>query len=209
MNCVNRMKLNTNVLFVGEPTASSPNQYGDNAPLVLPNSKLTVRLSTLWWQDMDPRDTRIWQAPDLSTVLTFADYRAGRDPAMEAILQYKPENSIAELVRAAAEKGDYAGAKSAVLKFTADPLHKYATVETDINRVGYDFIRDKKFDQAILVLKLNTELYPDSFNTWDSLGEAYMDRGDKALAIENYNKSLELNPQNYSARDSIARLKAR
>jgi hypothetical protein len=47
MNCVNRMKLNTDTLFVGEPTASSPNHYGDNAPVVLPNSKLTVRLSTL------------------------------------------------------------------------------------------------------------------------------------------------------------------
>jgi hypothetical protein len=60
MNCVNRMKLNTDTLFVGEPTASSPNHYGDNAPVVLPNSKLTVRLSTLWWQDIDPRDTGVW-----------------------------------------------------------------------------------------------------------------------------------------------------
>ena len=34
MNCVNRMNLNTNTLFVGEPTGSSPNQYGDNAPVV-------------------------------------------------------------------------------------------------------------------------------------------------------------------------------
>ena len=103
MNCVNRMKLNTNTLFVGEPTGSSPNSYGDNAPVVMPNSKLEVRLSTLWWQDMDPRDRRPWQAPDLSAELTFADYKAGRDPAMEAILHYKPEASIAERVRAAAE----------------------------------------------------------------------------------------------------------
>ena len=88
MNCVNRMKLNTDTLFVGEPTASSPNHYGDNAPVVLPNSKLTVRLSTLWWQDMDPRDTRVWQAADLSAQLTFADYHTGRDPAMDLILHY-------------------------------------------------------------------------------------------------------------------------
>jgi hypothetical protein len=90
MNCVNRMKLNTNTLFVGEPTASSPNHYGDNTPVLLPNSKLTVRFSTLWWQDMDPRDTRVWQAPDLPAELTFADYRSGRDPAMDLILHYKP-----------------------------------------------------------------------------------------------------------------------
>jgi tetratricopeptide (TPR) repeat protein len=209
MNCVNRMKLNTNTLFVGEPTGSSPNQYGDNAPVVLPNSKLTVRLSTLWWQDMDPRDQRVWQAPDLSTELTFADYRAGRDPAMEVILNYKPELSIAELVSAAAKKNDYAGAKQALLKFIQDPLHKYGTAEADINRLGYEFINDKKFDQAIQVLKLNVEAFPGSFNTWDSLAEAYMDQGDKQLAIENYSKSLELNPNNGGARIQLARLRAR
>jgi len=209
MNCVNRMKLNTNTLFVGEPTGSSPNQYGDNAPVVLPNSKLTVRLSTLWWQDMDPRDQRVWQAPDLSTELTFADYRAGRDPAMEVILNYKPDLSIAELVSEAAKKNDYTGAKQALLKFTQDPLHKYSTAEAEINRLGYEFINDKKFDQAILVLKLNVEAFPGSFNTWDSLAEAYMDRGDKELAIKNYSKSLELNPNNSGARIQLARLRAR
>ena len=65
MNCVNRMKLNTQTLFVGEPTVSGSNHYGDNAPIVLPNSKLTVRLSTLWWLDMDPSDTRTSQMRDL------------------------------------------------------------------------------------------------------------------------------------------------
>jgi tetratricopeptide (TPR) repeat protein len=208
MNCVNRMKLNTNTLFVGEPTGSSPNMYGDNAPVVLPNSKLTVRLSTLWWQDMNPRDRRVWQAPDLSTELTFADYRAGRDPAMDAILNYKPGPGIVEVVRAAAEKGDYAGAKAALQTFLQDPLHKYATLESDINQLGYAFVNAKKLDQAILVLKLNVEIYPESFNTWDSLGEAYMDRGDKDLAIQNYSKSLELNPKNYGARDQLAKLRA-
>ncbi len=40
-------------------------------------------------------------------------------------------------------------------------------------------MRAKKLDQALLVLKLNVEAYPSSANTWDSLGEVYMDRGDK------------------------------
>jgi len=206
MNCVNRMKLNTNTLFVGEPTGSSPNQYGDNAPLTMPNSKLVVRLSTLWWQDMDPRDTRLWQAPDLSTELTFADYRAGRDPAMDAILHYKAEPNVSDLVAAAAEKNDREAAKAAVLAFLKNPLHKYATVEQDINQLGYNFLNAKKYDEAIFVLKLNTELYPASWNTWDSLGEAYMDCGDKDLAIQNYRKSLALNPHNAAGRDQLAKL---
>lgn len=116
---------------------------------------------------------------------------------MEAILGFKPGPGIVEVVTAAAEKNDYTGAKEALLKFIQDPLHKYSTVESDINRLGYEFIGAKKFDQAILVLRLNVEFFPNSFNTWDSLGEAYMDRGDKELAIQNYGKSLDLNPKNY------------
>ncbi len=209
MNCVNRMKLNTNTVFVGEPTGANPNMYGDNAAVVLPHSKLSVRLSTLWWQDMDPRDKRVWQAPDLSAELTFADYRAGRDPAMDAVLNYKPGPSVAELVKVAADKNDYNAAKEALTRFIKDPLHRYATVESDINRLGYEFLNAKKLDQALLVLKLNVEAYPGSFNTWDSLGEIYMDRGEKELAIQNYAKSLELNPKNYGARDQLDKLTAK
>jgi tetratricopeptide (TPR) repeat protein len=208
MICVNRMKLNTDTLFVGEPTASSPNHYGDNAPIILPNSRLMVRLSTLWWQDMDSDDTRVWQAPDLSAELTFADYRSGRDAPMDLILDYKPGPSIAEIVRVAAERNDYAGAKDALLNFQNDPLHKYASAEQDLHRLGYALIGEKKLDQAILVLKLNVEAYPDSFKTWDDLGNAYMIRGDRNLAIQNFEKSLELNRKNARARIQLAKLRA-
>jgi tetratricopeptide (TPR) repeat protein len=127
---------------------------------------------------------------------------------MDAILNYKPGPGIVELVHAAPEKADYDGAKAALQTFIRDPLHKYATAESDINQLGYAFINAKKLDQAILVFKLNVEIYPESFNTWDSLGEAYMDRGDKDLAIKNYSKSLELNPKKYGARDQLAKLRA-
>ena len=48
---------------------------------------------------------------------------------------------------------------------------------------------------AIKVLALNVEAYPQSSNTWDSLGEAYADDGDKQLALANYRKSVELDPK--------------
>jgi len=89
------------------------------------------------------------KAPDLSTDLTLADYRAGRDLAMDAILWYKPGASI----RAAADKNDYAVAKDALMTFIKDPLHKYATAESDINRLGYEFLNAKKLDQTLFVLK--------------------------------------------------------
>lgn len=74
-------------IFVGEPSASRSNHYGDSALLVLPNQQITVRVSTLWWQ-WDPRDTRPWIAVNRAAPLTVDAYRTGRDPALEAIAAF-------------------------------------------------------------------------------------------------------------------------
>ena len=78
--------------------------------------------------------------------------------------------------------------------------------EGRINSLGYDLLRAKKVDGAIAVFRLNTEDFPASSNTWDSLAEGYMVRGDKKLAIENYKKSLELDPNNKNAVEQIKKL---
>jgi tetratricopeptide (TPR) repeat protein len=64
-----------------------------------------------------------------------------------------------------------------------------------------------KIEQAIEIFQLNTELYPESANAYDSLGEAYMKNGDTEKAIKNYEKSIELNPENNNARDKLKELK--
>lgn len=79
----------TEVIFVGEPTAAGPNHYGENAEVVLPHSRLTVSVSSLWWQNSDPRDTRAWIAPQIPASPSAADYAANRDPAVAAILAYE------------------------------------------------------------------------------------------------------------------------
>ena len=58
--------------------------------------------------------------------------------------------------------------------------------EDDVNTLGYQLLNGGKIDDAIEVFKKNTELYPESWNVWDSLAEGYMNKGDKQLAIENY-----------------------
>jgi hypothetical protein len=74
----------TSPIFVGEPSASRDNHYGDSELLVLPNLRITVRVSTLWWQ-WDPRRSRPWIEVDIPAPLTIDAYRSGRDPALEAI----------------------------------------------------------------------------------------------------------------------------
>ena len=73
----------------------------------------------------------------------------------------------------------------------------------------YSFLQQKLLPAAIAVFKTNVELYPKSANVYDSLGEAYMANGEKELAIANYKKSLELNPQNQNAVEMLKKLEQR
>ena len=80
--------------------------------------------------------------------------------------------------------------------------------EDELNTLGYDLIHAHKFADAIRILQLNTESYPKSGNTWDSLGEAYMDNGDTQAAIANYRKSLAINPANQNALAMLRKMHA-
>ena len=68
--------------------------------------------------------------------------------------------------------------------------------EGELDTLGYQLIHKKKFKEAIRILQLNVEAYPRSSNAYDSLGEAYMDDGNKAQAIADYRKAVQLNPNN-------------
>ena len=80
--------------------------------------------------------------------------------------------------------------------------------ERTLNQLGYQQLNARHIQEAIALLKLNVEMYPHAFNTYDSLGEAYMVHGDRFLAIRNYRKSLALNPQNTGAVEKLKQLKA-
>jgi hypothetical protein len=76
-----------------------------------------------------------------------------------------------------------------------------------LNALGYRLLGSQRLDEAVAVFELNVEAYPNAFNTHDSLGEAYIVRGDTAQAIVSYEKSLELNPQNTNAAQMLERLR--
>jgi hypothetical protein len=92
------LEKHTRTLFVGEPTGASPNMYGDAEKIVLPNSKLEIWASALHWVYSEPRDNRPWIAPNIPAALSSEDYRARRDPALEAILRYTPSPADSETV---------------------------------------------------------------------------------------------------------------
>ena len=79
----------TNITFVGEPTGSKGNTYGDSRKIILPNSGITVRVSIYYWQDWYPWDKRDATVPQISAPLTFEAYRQKVDPALQAIIAAK------------------------------------------------------------------------------------------------------------------------
>ncbi len=85
-NTATLLDRHTHAVFVGEPSGSSPNFVGETAPFTLPYSGLRVNVSDLYWQTSWPLDRRSAIAPDIYAPPTFAAYRAGRDVALEAIL---------------------------------------------------------------------------------------------------------------------------
>jgi cytosine/adenosine deaminase-related metal-dependent hydrolase len=83
---------------------------------------------------------------------------------------------------------------------------EYDFNESELNMLGYMLLEKEQHAEAIVILQLNVEMFPDSANTYDSLGEAYMKNGDKEKAIANYRKSLDLNPDNKIAREMLQKL---
>jgi tetratricopeptide (TPR) repeat protein len=75
--------------------------------------------------------------------------------------------------------------------------------EDDFNRLGYNLIREKVYEDAIEVFKINVALYPESDNVYDSLAHAYLLSGDSLNAYTNYSKALELNTGNPRAKKFI------
>jgi CubicO group peptidase (beta-lactamase class C family) len=82
-------------------------------------------------------------------------------------------------------------------------------VEMEVNAVGYLLLQAEKAQKALEVFALNTRVFPDAFNTWDSLGEAHMVLGHNEEAIRAYERSLALNPDNTNATTMIARIRER
>jgi tetratricopeptide (TPR) repeat protein len=113
---------------------------------------------------------------------------------------------VPELLRMATKKS----IADAALRFESwkkKNEEKVAAVEPQINSAGYGLLQSGNSASAIKVFKLNVSLFPSSANVYDSLAEAHELAGQREAAIRNYNKSLELDPENSNATEQLAKLK--
>jgi len=124
------------------------------------------------------------------------DVKAGFDPRI----------SIAETLASTIASRGIDEATQQYHRLKAYKPATYNFDEGELNSLGYQLIRKKKFVEAIRILQLNAESYPRSSNAYDSLGEANMDDGNKERAIAAYRKAIQLDPGNGDAVAMLRRL---
>lgn len=100
---------------------------------------------------------------------------------------------------------DYYPDEWGVFPFESLASPKYKAGE--VNDLGYSLMKAGKLDDAIAAFELNCCLFPQSYNSWDSLAEGHKNKGENELAIKYYRKSLELNPRNTNAKEMLEKLR--
>jgi hypothetical protein len=297
---------NTKAVIVGEPTGQGPFFCGGPKPITLPNSGLELLASRHYNRCSPFDDGRKWIMPHLPVEYTMKDFLEGRDPVMEAVLEYgTPVITTGEITAETLERytgrycfcplriltverageglrfslsdffeGSYRSASSDLyatdrhlfhtdldgveLFFSEGPdstadgvvlrwrgietyagrapeghklpmelfaegrvdeavealfkekevyLAEVSDLEARLNLMGYALLGEEKDGAAVRIFKLNVRLFPESANTYDSLGEGYMLSGNREEAIKNYEKALELDPGSQNAREVLDHLR--
>lgn len=120
---------------------------------------------------------------------------------IEIIWNNFPKSSVSKLESLINEKGiDLACTE---FQMNIKKNDKYYFNEKEFNVLGYRLINSGKIREAIEVFKLGIEIFPRSWNLYDSLGEAYIYSGDKRSAVKSYKKSLLLNPKNENGKRKL------
>jgi imidazolonepropionase-like amidohydrolase/pimeloyl-ACP methyl ester carboxylesterase len=144
----------------------------------------------------------------VSGVFTAGRYttRAQLQTSLDSLARsYGPEQEVLGRFMEALEKR---GAAAAVTGYRTSPNPALIanSVERVLNSYGYQLLGQQRIQDAIEVFRLNTETFPNEYNTWDSLAEAYMTAGQNDLAIRYYRKVLELRPGDENATAMLRRL---
>jgi len=195
----------TDAVFVGEPASSKPNSFGDAYRTALPNSGISVRTSIqfnqLKGQSPDP-----WTWTDVSTAYSFADYVAGRDPALEAALSYIPQPTLAEQLGAAASPGEV---RVLADRFTADPRNRYANLERQLLIAAETLAGGAHSENALAAASVAAGRFPHSHDS-QLVHALLLERsGQSAEAVQAARRALAIDPNSRQARALIERVEVR
>lgn len=168
--------------------------------IIAPNEEKPHKLTQIgedrWIDSLDHREYVFKNNSDGSI--------AGMDIFTEVVLQAGA--NAYWIVNKAIEEDGLEAARSKFRELWNNRALDLQKTEGDMNQLGHKYLGEERFEEALMVFELNVETFPDSWNAYDSYGESLMKNGNTDLAIENYEKSLEMNPDNEGAKQMLEKL---
>lgn|SRR5215813_559400 len=161
-----------------------PFSQAERLYLLAPSPKRLVRLRG---PHTGPSGTELLNPRFLSEIATFLSTEGG-------IHLRQPLPSIAPVIAETMASRGIEPALAQYRSLLAETPRRYKFKEAELNGLGYQLLAAKRVEEAVAVLRLNTEQFPESFNVFDSLGDAYTAAGRDADAFRSYQQSVALWP---------------
>ena len=194
------------VSIIGEPSAAGLNHFGDPASRTYARTGLKLSVSTLWHQKSQSDDVREFVPVDVPATFSFADFVAGRDPAVDAITRGDEMRSIPMIARR--DGGD------AARKAYEDRLKRFGPLtwwapptEFEMRQACDQLQREKRFQDAVATCRLTADIHPTTWNVWYNLAIAQRAAGQMKERLASYRCVLVVAPDNWNV-PSIKRLLA-
>jgi hypothetical protein len=156
---VNELEQYTRVTFVGGPTGSRPDHFGDPKKIRLEHSGLTLRVSRLHWSSYTAFDEREATHPDFLTTWTSGAYFGGQDPALDWALSLK-DVDLKMLLRNAIPRGDLMQIGRYLLDAKRAPDTYADDFSTVLLELGFEFEQAGEKDSASLAYQIGLYFYP-------------------------------------------------
>ncbi len=192
-NFIGQMLDNTNVISVGDIASGPLNWYSDVINFTLPNSRLLIDISTMYWQKGHATDNRGYYPPDYYIPATAKDYFSGHDAVMDAIKNNRVKSLKDVLLQDGIEafKTEYAvRVKQNGVPGKWFPYLPFDLVVFSIFELG----RNGKIDEALALSELNIQLYPDDIRAWFALAMILEAKNDLVNALACMEKLTALEP---------------
>lgn len=195
---VGLLREHTNAVFVGEPPGAALNHYGDAITFELPHSGMSFSVSQRYWQYALSDDTSRAMAISVPARFSFADWEAGRDPALEAVL---PEGAYQQVLAVLDREGvEAARALYEAQERAAEGADWWEPWDRDdMRRLGQRLLADGRIEDALLGFELNSRRHPAWWRSWEGLADALAAAGRNGEAVAAYRRALEISPGNWNA----------
>jgi hypothetical protein len=184
-------------VVIGEPSAAGLNHFGDPERRSYGRTGLRLSVSTRWWQFSHSEDLSEFVPVQIPAPFTFADFMAGRDPAVDPILGGRDMRSVSAIAVA-----DGGGAAARVFAERLARFSRYSwwspPAEYEL-RQSCDALRAKgRINDALATCQLNADIHPDVWNVWYNLATVQKEAGQAKNRLASYRCVIAIAPDNWN-----------